>query len=175
MSDKIDPGEGYRLLEDGEIKPDGYEVFDFKVRSWVVGTAVGDDVRKGMSPCRAKIAKIPAKRSVKPSEEATVADRVDAKIQELKGAIEANLTPDPKTKYLRDIYPVDSEVHEDAQGRKYVKVDVYSVLRAFGVDHPTGHAVKKLLCAGMRGKGDRIQDLTEAKVAIDRAIQEAGI
>lgn len=114
-------------------------------------------------------------KAPKPYEEATGADRVDVKIQELKGAIEANLTPDPKTKYLRDIYPVDGTAHTDASGKQFVRIDVYSVLRAFGVDHPTGHAIKKLLCAGMRGKGDRVQDLTEAKVAIDRAIQEAGI
>jgi hypothetical protein len=87
----------------------------------------------------------------------------------------ANRTPDPKTKYLRDIYPVDGMAHTDANGKPFVRIDVYSVLRAFSVDHPTGHAIKKLLCAGMRGKGDRVQDLTEAKVAIDRAIQEAGI
>ena len=53
-------------------------------------------------------------------------------------------------------------------------VDVYSVLLSFAVTCPArAHAVKKLLCAGLRGKGDELQDLREARDAIDRAIQIA--
>lgn len=53
-------------------------------------------------------------------------------------------------------------------------VDVYSVLLAFVVTCPgRQHAIKKLLCAGIRGKGDEAQDLREARDALDRAIQEA--
>lgn len=52
------------------------------------------------------------------------------------------------------------------------KVDVYAVLEAFNVTCPAvQHATKKLLCAGIRGKGDTLQDLKEAKDAIERAIQ----
>ncbi len=52
------------------------------------------------------------------------------------------------------------------------KVDVYAVLDAFNVTCPARqHAVKKLLCAGLRGKGDTKQDLREAADAIQRAIQ----
>ena len=51
-------------------------------------------------------------------------------------------------------------------------VDVYAILDAFDVGCPaTGHAIKKLLCAGWRGGKDKLQDLTEARDAIDRAIQ----
>lgn len=84
---------------------------------------------------------------------------------------------DPSTKYHRAIYGAwnDPEVHEDAQGRKYLNVDVYSVLAAFAPDHPTGHAVKKLLCAGNRDKGSKIQDLKEAIVAIEAAIYAAEV
>jgi len=54
------------------------------------------------------------------------------------------------------------------------KVDVYAVLVAFGVSCPARqHAIKKLLCAGLRGKGDELQDLHEAGDAVDRAIQIA--
>ena len=56
-------------------------------------------------------------------------------------------------------------------------IDVYTVLHAYEVLCPARqHAIKKLLCAGLRGKGDTLQDLTEARVAIDRAIEieEAG-
>jgi len=52
------------------------------------------------------------------------------------------------------------------------KMDVYAVLLTFGVTCPARqHAIKKLLCAGLRGKGDAVQDLSEARDAITRAIQ----
>lgn len=50
--------------------------------------------------------------------------------------------------------------------------DVYDVLEAFAVTCPARqHAIKKLLCSGIRGKGDAIKDLTECKDAVDRAIK----
>lgn len=65
------------------------------------------------------------------------------------------------SKYLREISLIDG---------KYV--DVYAVLEAFNViSPPVQHAIKKLLCAGIRGKGDELQDLQEAQDAIARAIQ----
>lgn len=52
------------------------------------------------------------------------------------------------------------------------KVDVYAVLDAFKVICPARqHAVKKLLCAGLRDKGSVLQDLQESRDAIDRAVQ----
>ena len=52
------------------------------------------------------------------------------------------------------------------------KADVYAVLEAFNVTCPARqHAVKKLLCSGIRGKADTLQDLSECKDAVDRAIQ----
>lgn len=52
-----------------------------------------------------------------------------------------------------------------------VTVDVYAVLVAFDVRCPARqHAIKKLLCAGLRNKGSVMQDLTEAWDAITRAI-----
>ena len=51
------------------------------------------------------------------------------------------------------------------------KVDVYSVLEAFDVRCPARqHAIKKLLCAGQRGKGDVVQDLIEARDGVSRAV-----
>lgn len=68
---------------------------------------------------------------------------------------------DSGKKYLRPI-----------QGAIDGRVDVYAVLSTFGVTCPARqHAVKKLLCAGLRDKGSESQDLTEARDAIDRAIQ----
>lgn len=76
-------------------------------------------------------------------------------------------------KYHRTIYDVKS-ISQSMNGPKIIEpitVDVYSVLNAFNVKCPaTQHAIKKLLCAGIRGKGDKTQDLTEARDAISRAI-----
>lgn len=66
-------------------------------------------------------------------------------------------------KYIRQIRSVEG-------GETSINVDVYCVLEAFVVTCPArAHAVKKLLCAGIRGKGDADQDLAEAVVAVQRA------
>ena len=52
------------------------------------------------------------------------------------------------------------------------KVDVYSVIEAFDVRCPARqHAIKKLLCAGLRGKAGERQDIEEAADAVSRALQ----
>lgn len=67
-------------------------------------------------------------------------------------------------KYHRRIHSVQSLTESTT-------VDVYSVLQAFNVTCPAcQHAIKKLLCAGLRGKGDRMTDLKEAKDAVERAV-----
>jgi len=64
-------------------------------------------------------------------------------------------------KYLR-------KIHTNETG----EVDVYDVLIAFDVTCPARqHAIKKLLCAGLRGKGDCLQDLKESAQAVQRAIE----
>ena len=51
-------------------------------------------------------------------------------------------------------------------------IDVYEVLEAFEVTCPARqHAIKKLLCSGLRGKGDILQDLREAHEAVLRAVE----
>jgi hypothetical protein len=75
---------------------------------------------------------------------------------------QADMVNHSGSKYLRDVQLIGG------------KIDVYAVLVAFGVHCPARqHAIKKLLCAGLRGKGDELQDLHEAGDAIDRAIQIA--
>ena len=67
------------------------------------------------------------------------------------------------SKYLRTIHSADQR---DAT----IKVDVYSVLLAFNVTCPaTQHAIKKMLCAGQRGKADKVKDIQEAIDALQRA------
>jgi hypothetical protein len=65
-------------------------------------------------------------------------------------------------KYDRKIW----DKYED----RHAVVDVYRVLDAFNVTCPaTAHAVKKLLCAGIRGHKDMEQDLAEAAQSIEEA------
>jgi hypothetical protein len=53
-----------------------------------------------------------------------------------------------------------------------VTVDVYDVLQAFGVSCPAlQHAIKKLLCAGLRGGKSAEQDIDEAANSCRRAIE----
>jgi len=71
--------------------------------------------------------------------------------------------PHTGNKYHRTIHGVDGST---------ALVDVYSVIEAFNVTCPARqHAIKKLLCTGIRGKGDAQQDLKETADAIMRARQ----
>jgi phosphoribosyl-ATP pyrophosphohydrolase len=73
------------------------------------------------------------------------------------------------------------EIMDKHSGNKYLRKipqnanglsDVYDVLEAFKVTCPAkAHAIKKLLCSGIRGKGDTKQDLVEALDAIGRSIE----
>jgi len=79
----------------------------------------------------------------------------------------------PKT--TPDLAKASSNKYErkitDRQGNS-ATVDVYDVLKAFNVTCPaTQHAVKKLLCSGLRGHKDLQTDLIEAKESIVRAIE----
>lgn len=60
-------------------------------------------------------------------------------------------------------------IPQDATGYS----DVYDVLYGFGVtSHPRAHAIKKLLCAGNRGKGNEEQDISEAIDALQRDLDQ---
>lgn len=96
----------------------------------------------------------------------------------LKGQSDFLASLDHKNKVGND-YPC---IHfEDKKTNKYLRpiktsnegtIDVYDVLEIFEVKCPARqHAVKKLLCAGIRGKGDTLQDLEETAGAIQRAIE----
>jgi len=70
-----------------------------------------------------------------------------------------------QNKYIRRVNAVD-----DVSG--FMNVDVCSVLEAFNVTCPARqHAIKKLLCSGLRGAKDSRQDLEEARDSITRSIQ----
>ena len=51
-------------------------------------------------------------------------------------------------------------------------IDVYAVLKLFGVTDPClQHAIKKLLCAGQRGVKDQEKDINEAKDTLERCLE----
>ena len=71
------------------------------------------------------------------------------------------------SKYTRQI---TQTLADEDQGFT-IDVDVYDVLRAFSVTDPAiQHAIKKLLCTGVRGHKDSKQDLEEAIQSIERAL-----
>lgn len=73
-------------------------------------------------------------------------------------------------KYHRRIFGLKAHGHQDVS----VMIDVYSVEAAFDVRIPGArHALKKILCGGLRGKGSQLQDFREARDALDRAIEDA--
>lgn len=79
----------------------------------------------------------------------------------------ASVTRHEGKKYLRTIYDATT-------GSKIacVSIDIYEVLVAFDVTCPArAHAIKKLLTAGQRGKGDVLADLKGALAALLRAIE----
>ncbi len=80
------------------------------------------------------------------------------------GTIPAGIAGHEGKKYLRTV--------RCALTGETVSADVYEVLSAWGVTCPaTQHALKKLLAAGQRGKGDRLADLRGALAAVSRAIE----
>jgi len=76
-------------------------------------------------------------------------------------------TPNPGDKYKRAVPYTD-----DHGVRHFAVLDLYDVMRAWGVDcQALGHACKKVLQAGQRGHKSRRDDLEEAIVSIRRAIE----
>ena len=67
-------------------------------------------------------------------------------------------------KYIRTITSVD--------GTQSIRVDVYAIIKAFNVTCPgRQQALKKILCAGLRGKGSQIDDIHGVFDAMWRALE----
>lgn len=68
-------------------------------------------------------------------------------------------------KYIREIHSCDPTMPSTL-------VDVYAIIECFDIRCPARqHALKKLLCAGIRGKGDEVADLVGVLAATNRAIE----
>ncbi|AEI91269.1 gp69 [Escherichia phage phiEB49] len=67
------------------------------------------------------------------------------------------------SKYNREIIGLDGTE---------VTVDVYRVLDAFCVTDPAiQHAIKKMLCTGLRGHKDYLTDLNDAIESLNKAVE----
>ena len=77
---------------------------------------------------------------------------------EWEAYIDNNLSEKQNNKYLRTV--------------KGVQMDVYDVLKGFNVQCPAmQHAIKKMLCSGLRGHKGTVQDKEEAIASIIRSIE----
>ena len=142
-ADKIQPGDLCRVRQDRHS-----DYCEWRAADYYAGIEVGHFKAwhsRDMQFCR------PAKPAVRPA-----AEQPPVTI------------PDRGSKYHRTI---TQTLPGDTHGLS-VTVDVYDVLRAFGVDCPAlQHAVKKLLCAGLRGAKSATQDIEEAANSCRRAIE----
>ena len=165
MEEEAKIPEGFEAMVAGEIIPEG-AMWLGEGGTWRVasGTAIGN----AYDPSIPEIGRYSHAVHIKP---------IKAPNWSVRMEVSTDLPKDPKTKYHRPMYPAwnDTEVHTDANGHQYINVDVYSVLAAFKPGDEAGHAVKKLLAAGTRDKGTKIQDYREAIISIEAAIYRAEI
>jgi hypothetical protein len=146
-TETIQRGDLYRVREDGH-----HDYCDWKSADHYEGTEVGYFKAwrdRDVQFCR------PAKPAVEPVLEQSPAP-----------------TTDRGSKYHRTI---TQTLAGDTHGCS-VTIDVYDVLKAFGVTCPAlQHAIKKLLCAGLRGGKSAEQDISEAANSCQRAIELLGL
>jgi len=75
-------------------------------------------------------------------------------------------------KYLRTVNGWSADTVDPLNTAPNVQcvIDVYAAIESFAVHCPAvQHALKKLLCAGLRNKNTTLADLTEARDALSRA------
>lgn len=74
-----------------------------------------------------------------------------------------------------DSLPQQQKSNKYIRTVKGVEMDVYDVLKGFNVTCPAmQHALKKMLCSGLRGHKDSVQDKNEAIASIKRSIELEG-
>lgn len=147
------------------------EYWDPGFKRWLGAGSMGVD-RDGNEPFKYRVIWLPPTENMGATKETVESPNWTPRME-----VSTDLPKDPKTKYHRPMYPAwnDPQVHTDTNGRQYINVDVYSVLASFKPGDEAGHAVKKLLAAGSRDKGTKIQDYREAIISIEAAIYRAEI
>ncbi|NLH79156.1 MAG: hypothetical protein GX465_19230 [Acidobacteria bacterium] len=119
MSDRIDPGPGWRLLEAGEVKPRGYE-YKSPILGWIEGSGVGTVAIADGFPCRVRAAPRTTKaiatratvRAVFP-DGATIADSI---------ACESGLSVE-MMQFEVDRWAL-SKIHLPESGAKYIMLEI---------------------------------------------------
>jgi hypothetical protein len=95
-------------------------------------------------------------------------------LREAQSAQKAKSATGPAFEHKNEPSPIQNvyeRVIVSKRGTGKCVVDVYRVLDAFKTDSAAiDHAIKKLLCAGLRGNKNRLQDYKEAIRSIDEAV-----
>lgn len=82
-----------------------------------------------------------------------------------------NSNINPEWEAYVDNKPIEQE-NKYLRTVKGVQMDVYDVLKGFNVQCPAmQHAIKKMLCSGLRGHKGSVQDKEEAIASIQRSIE----
>ena len=120
MSDRIDPGPGWRLLKDGELKPRGYEWWSVYREAWSEGLNFGEEFKRNMLPCRVRIA---------PTTTKAIATRATVRVAFSDGVVTDNvMTCDSGLSgkmmgfVIKRWYAVQSA--EKIQGAKYIMLEI---------------------------------------------------
>ena len=97
----------------------------------------------------------------------------EAEYKERKRLEELEKGGKPTYSWLHKPTPYESTMKQNKYSkdlRDGTKIDVYDILDAFNVENPAvAHAIKKMLCAGLRGYKDFNQDIEEAIESLERA------
>ena len=119
MPERIDPGPGWRLLEAGEAKPQGYE-YKSSILGWIEGVAVGQRVRADGFPCRVRV----APRAIK-----AIATRATVRAAFPDGAVIADSIAcetglsEEMMQYVSDRWNLASK-HLSTSGAKYIMLEI---------------------------------------------------
>ena len=119
MTDRIDPGPGWRLLEAGEVKPRGYE-YRSPILEWIEGSGVGTVAIADGFPCRIRITPrttkaIATRATVRAAfpDGAMIADSI---------ACESGLSGE-MMQFSADRWEL-SKIHLQASGAKYIMLEI---------------------------------------------------
>lgn len=119
MTDRIDPGPGWRLLKVGERKPRGYE-YKSPVFGWIKGDGVGRRASADGFPCRIRIT---------PRTTESIATRATVRASFPDGAMfsdsiacESGLSGE-MMQFSADRWEL-SKIHLQASGAKYIMLEI---------------------------------------------------
>ena len=120
MTDRIDPGPGWRLLNVGEVRPAGYEFWDG--RGWIIGNVVGEIVQTSLVFLRA--------RATEPLTIKSIATRATVKAAFPDGAMTSDSIAcktglsGEMMQYVSDRWNLASK-HLPTSGARYIMLEIH--------------------------------------------------